>query len=206
MSSFTKSSGNIIIISAPSGAGKSSIINALVSSDKDMVYSISYTTRLPRRGEKNGKNYFFVIESEFMKMVEKEKFAEWAKVHGNYYGTSKVLLDSMLKMGKTILLEIDVQGGINIKRRYPCACMIFIMTPDLKTLERRLVARNKDCIKAISMRLNNAKKELGSLKKYEYLVINRNLNDSVCAVRTIIRSLNYRVQKNNGCFIKHWRK
>ncbi|MDR3281411.1 MAG: guanylate kinase [Endomicrobium sp.] len=206
MSSFTKLSGNIIIISAPSGAGKSSIINALVCSCNDMVYSTSYTTRLPRKGEEHGKNYFFVVESEFRKMVEKKEFAEWAKVHDNYYGTSKVLLENMLKMGKTVLLELDVQGGVNIKRRYPVACMIFIMTPDLKTLEKRLVERKKDCMKTINMRLNNAKKELRSLEKYEYLVINKNLNDSVYAVRTIIKSLNYKIQKNNGYFVKHWEK
>ncbi|MDR3256420.1 MAG: guanylate kinase [Endomicrobium sp.] len=200
MSNPTKQLGNIIIISAPSGAGKSSISNVVVSSNKNVVYSISYTTRLPRKDEKNGKNYFFVNEAEFKKMVEEKKFVEWAKVHNNYYGTSKALLEKVLKTGKNILLEIDVQGGINIKKQYPTACMIFIMTPDLKTLENRLVARNKDCRETIDIRLNNVKKELKYLKKYEYLVINKKLNDAVNAVKTIIKSLDYRIQKNKKYF------
>jgi guanylate kinase len=190
--------GNIIIVSAPSGAGKSSICEAVVASDeKNIIYSVSYTTRPPRKGEKNGRDYFFVDEKSFKMMVEKGKFAEWARVHGSYYGTSQELIDKVLDAGKDVLLEIDVHGGINIKKQYPDkTCMIFIMAPDFKTLEERLIARNKDCKEAIDTRMANAKKELGYLPEYDYLIINRNLNDAVESVKIIIKSLKYKVQKN----------
>jgi guanylate kinase len=194
-------SGSIIVVSAPSGAGKTSICSAIVKSSGSVVFSISYTTRSPRQGEKNGREYFFVDESEFKKMIKEKKFVEWAKVHGNYYGTSKDLLDDVLKAGKNILLEIDVQGGINIKKQYPQACMIFVMTPDIKTLEKRLIARDKDCKKIINVRLNNAKKELKYLNKYEYLVINKQLNESIDIVKIIIKSLEYKIIKNQKYFI-----
>jgi guanylate kinase len=130
-----RSLGSIIIVSAPSGAGKTSVCNAIVKSSKNIVSSISYTTRYPRQGEKNGREYFFVNKYEFKKMIKEKKFAEWAKVHGNYYGTPKNLLDNVLEARKSILLVIDVQGAINIKKQYPRVCMIFIMAPDIKTLE-----------------------------------------------------------------------
>jgi guanylate kinase len=190
--------GNIIILSAPSGAGKSSICEAVLASDKkNITYSVSYTTRCKRSGEKNGKNYFFVSEDIFKKMVKKGKFAEWAKVHGNYYGTSKELLNKSLAACRNIILEIDVQGAINIKKQYPGkTCMIFIMTPDFKTLEKRLIARNKDRKEIIDMRMINAKKELEYLPKYNYLVINKRLFDAVESVKTIIKSLEYKIQKD----------
>jgi guanylate kinase len=190
--------GNIIIVSAPSGAGKSSICEAILASDKkNITYSISYTTRRQRSGEKNGKNYFFVSEEVFKKMIKEGKFVEWAKVHGSYYGTSKEVFEKALTVYKNIILEIDVQGAINIKKQYPNrACMIFIMTPDFKTLEKRLIARNKDRKEIIDMRMINAKKELKYLPKYEYLVINKKLTDAVEAVRTIIKSLGYKIQKD----------
>ncbi|MCL2390399.1 MAG: guanylate kinase, partial [Endomicrobia bacterium] len=187
--------GNIIVVSAPSGAGKTSVCNAVIEGDKNTIYSISYTTRKPRDGEENGVEYFFVNETKFQKMAKEGKFAEWAKVHGNYYGTPKSFLDKTLKNGKNVILDIDVQGGINIKKHYPGACMIFITTPDLKTLEKRLVLRNKDSKETIKIRLENAKKELKSLPKYEYLVINDDLDKAIDSVKTIIKSLDYKIKK-----------
>jgi guanylate kinase len=195
--------GNIIIVSAPSGAGKSSICEAVLKSGKkNIIYSISYTARPPREGEKNGENYFFVSEEDFKKMVKENKFAEWAEVHGNYYGTSKEFLEKALNEGKNIILEIDVQGGVNIKKQYPDrSCMIFIMTSDFKTLEERLIARNKDCRDTINMRMINAKKELEYLPQYEYLVINKDLSIAVDSVKTIIKSLEYKIQKDTIYFV-----
>jgi len=187
--------GSIIVISAPSGAGKSSICNALTGSDSGMVNSVSCTTRAPRDGERDGADYFFIGESEFKRMIKGKKFAEWAKVHGNYYGTPKSFLEKTVKAGKDVLLDIDVQGGISIKKQYADACMIFIMTPDLKTLKQRLIARNKDSRQTIKMRLENARKELTYLKKYEYLVINDKLDEAVDEVRTIIKSQKYKIEK-----------
>ncbi|MCA6072114.1 MAG: guanylate kinase [Endomicrobium sp.] len=195
-----KSLGNIIIVSAPSGAGKTAICKAVIKSSKNIVHSISYTTRFPRKGEKNGREYFFVNEATFKKMIKEKKFAEWAKVHNNYYGTSKDLLLKALESGKNILLEIDVQGGVSIKKQYPQAYMIFVMTPDFRTMEKRLVARNKDSKEVIGIRLNNARKEIGYLQKYEYLVINKKLDDAVDAVKTIIKSLEYKVVKSQKYF------
>jgi guanylate kinase len=195
-----KSLGNIIIISAPSGAGKTAICDAVVRSSKNAVYSVSYTTRCPRKDEKNGGEYFFVNKTRFKEMIEEGKFSEWAEVHGNYYGTSKVFLDKMLKTKKNIIMDIDVQGGMNIKKQYPDACMIFVMPPDLETLEKRLVSRDKDYRKVIEMRLSNAVEEVKFVQKYEYLVINEELNKAVVAVKTIIESLKYKIQKNKKYF------
>jgi guanylate kinase len=197
ISSPIKKAGKIIIISAPSGAGKSSICEAvLAEGKKNISYSISYTTRSPRKGEKNGKNYYFISEDKFKQMIEEKKFAEWVKLYGNYYGTSKELINKALSVGKNIILEIDVQGGTSIKKHYPNnSCMIFIMTPDFKTLKKRLTARNKDCKKTTYMRMLNAKKELKYLPRYEYLVINKKLNEAVHAVKTIIKSLEYKIEK-----------
>jgi guanylate kinase len=194
--------GNIIIISAPSGAGKSSICEAVLAEDKkNITYSVSYTTRSHRQGEKNGKNYYFISEDKFKQMIKEKKFAEWAKVHGNYYGTSKELLNEALSVGKNIILEIDVHGGASIKKQYPNnSCMIFIMTPDFKTLEKRLMVRNIDSKETISMRMLNAKKELKYLSRYEYLVINKKLDEAVNAVKTIIKSLKYKIEKGRVYF------
>jgi len=187
--------GNIIVISAPSGAGKTSICNAVLGSDKNAVYSISYTTRKPRPGEKDGREYFFTDTETFKKMIKAKAFAEWAKVHDNYYGTPKSFLDKALKNGENVILDIDVQGGIKMKKSYPDACMIFVMTPSLKILKERLLARNSDSKETINTRMKNAKKEISFLSKYEYLVINDDLKEAVKKVQAIMESLKYRIQK-----------
>ncbi|MDR0617808.1 MAG: guanylate kinase [Endomicrobium sp.] len=192
--------GNIIVVSAPSGAGKNTICDAIIKSDKNIVRSVSYTTRMPRKGERDSREYFFVSEIEFKQLLKENKFVESAKVHGNYYGTSKGFVDKTLKSGKNVLLEIDVQGGLKIKKQYPQSCMIFIMTKNLNILRQRLISRNKDCAETIKLRLKNAKKEIQCLKKYEYLVINDNLKKAIDSVKTIIRSLKYKVIKNKNYF------
>ncbi|MDR1522692.1 MAG: guanylate kinase [Endomicrobium sp.] len=192
--------GNIIVISAPSGAGKTTICDAIVKSDKNIVRSVSYTTRFPRSGEKNSREYFFVQETEFKQMIKEKKFVEYAKVHNNYYGTSTELVDKILNFGKNVLLEIDVQGGLKIKKQYPHACMIFVMTKSINVLKKRLILRNKDCMETINVRFNNAKKEIQYLKKYEYLVVNDNLEKAIDSVKTIIKSLKYKILKNQKYF------
>lgn len=189
-----------MVVSAPSGAGKTSICDAIVKKDKNTVNSVSATTRRPREGEKNGIDYFFVSKAKFQSMIKSKKFAEWAEVHGNYYGTPKSFLDKTVKSGKNVLLEIDVQGGINIKKQYPQACMIFIMAPDMKTIEKRLRARNTDSDEIIKKRLENARKELCFLSKYEYLVINKNLNKAVESAAAIIKSLEHKIEKEKKYF------
>ena len=188
--------GMIVIVSAPSGAGKTSICDALIKSDKNIVYSVSTTTRSPRKGEKNGKEYFFVDEKTFKSMVKKNMFVEWAKVHNNFYGTSRKVLEQTINKGKDILLDIDVQGAIKIKKQYKDALMIFITTPTLKILKERLIKRNKDSLDVIKTRIKNAKKELTYLPKYDYLVLNDKLDISISNVKSIICAQRLSIKRN----------
>ena len=193
-----KKKGMIIIVSAPSGAGKTSICNSLIKSDKNIVYSISTTTRQPRKGEKNGREYFFVDNKKFKDMVKKNLFVEYAKVHNYFYGTSKKILEETLNKGKDILLDIDVQGAIKIKKQYKDALMIFITTPTLKILKERLIKRNKDSMNVINTRVKNAKKELTYLPRYDYLVLNDKLDISIENVKSIIKAERLSIKRNKN--------
>lgn len=193
--------GLIIIVSAPSGAGKTSICDALIKQDKNIVYSVSTTTRQPRTGEKNGKEYFFVDDKTFKSMVNKNMFAEWAEVHGHFYGTSKKTIEDTIKKGKDVLLDIDVQGALKIKKQYKDALMIFITAPTLKVLKERLIKRNKDSSAVIKTRLNNAKKELTYLPKYDYLILNDKLDKSIENVKSVINAERLSIKRNK----KNWR-
>ena len=193
-----KKKGMIIIVSAPSGAGKTSICNSLIKSDKNIVYSISTTTRQPRKGEKNGREYFFVDNKKFKDMVKKNLFVEYAKVHNYFYGTSKKMLEETLNKGKDILLDIDVQGAIKIKKQYKDALMIFITTPTLKILKERLIKRNKDSMDVINTRVKNAKKELTYLPRYDYLVLNDKLDISIENVKSIIKAERLSIKRNKN--------
>ena len=193
-----KNKGMIIIVSAPSGAGKTSICDALIKSDKNIVYSVSTTTRNPRKGEKNGREYFFVSDNEFKNMVKKKMFVEWAKVHDHFYGTSKKVLEQTLSKGKDILLDIDVQGAVKIKKQYKDALMIFITTPTLKILKERLIKRNKDSMDVIKTRVANAKKELTYLPKYDYLILNDKLDKSIEEAKSIICAERLSIKRNKN--------
>lgn len=188
--------GLIIIVSAPSGAGKTSICDALIKQDKNIVYSVSTTTRQPRTGEKNGKEYFFVDDKTFKSMVNKNMFAEWAEVHGHFYGTSKKTIEDTINKGKDVLLDIDVQGALKIKKQYKDALMIFITAPTLKVLKERLIKRNKDSSAVIKTRLNNAKKELTYLPKYDYLILNDKLDKSIENVKSVINAERLSIKRN----------
>ena len=193
-----KKKGMIIIVSAPSGAGKTSICDALIENDKNIVYSISTTTRKPRKGEKNGKEYYFVNDSDFKKMVKKKMFVEWAKVHDHFYGTSKKVLEQTINKGKDILLDIDVQGAVKIKKQYKNALMIFITTSTLKVLKERLIKRNKDSMEVIKTRVENAKKELTYLPKYDYLILNDKLDESIKQAKSIICAERLAIKRNKN--------
>ena len=193
-----KKKGMIIIVSAPSGAGKTSICDALIKSDKNIVYSVSTTTREPRKGEKNGREYYFVDDGTFKKMVKKNLFVEWAKVHDHFYGTSKKVLEQTINKGKDILLDIDVQGAVKIKKQYKDALMIFITTPTLKILKERLIKRNKDSMDVIKTRLENAKKELTYLPKYDYLILNDKLDESIEKAKSVICAERLSIKRNKN--------
>jgi guanylate kinase len=197
---FMTRKGNLFVVSAPSGAGKTTLCNLVLKEKKNIAYSISYTTRQPRVGEKNGREYFFVKKEVFKEMIKNNAFAEWAKVHENYYGTSKKKLESLIKKGKDVLLDIDVHGGINIKKNFPQTCMIFIMAPDIKTLRKRLILRNKEPIEVIEKRIENSKSELNVVNKYDFLIINKNLKEAAKILKSIIEIYRCKIEKNKKYF------
>lgn len=178
--------GKLFVISAPSGAGKTTLCHLLVKDIERAVYSVSVTSRKPRSKEKIGKHYFFVDEDEFMKMVEKDKLLEWARVHGNYYGTSRKFVEQNIKKGKYIVLDIDVQGGMEIKEKFPQAVLIFVMPPSMEELERRLTRRKEDTKSEIKKRIRNSYEEIKYAPKYDFMVINNKLEEALNCVKSII--------------------
>ncbi len=171
--------GHLFIISAPSGAGKTTIVRAVLDRFADMLYSISYTTRIPRNGEQDGIDYYFISRDDFKKRIDGGKWAEWAEVHGNYYGTSAEFIDNGLASGRDILLDIDVQGTIQIFERYPDSITIFIMPPSLETLGKRLELRGTDSKADIARRLINAEKEMAKKDLYRNIVVNDQLSEAI---------------------------
>ena len=165
--------GLLVVVSAGSGAGKSTLCRMLLKRRKNLVFSISATTRLLRPGEKDGKDYFFVTEAAFQAMRKRGELAEWAKVHGqDYYGTPKAFLERMLAKGKDVLLDIDVQGARQVKRRYPDAVLIFITTPTFAEMARRLRSRSSETEAQVRQRLADARHELKYKGFYDYNVVN----------------------------------
>jgi len=171
--------GLLFIISAPSGAGKSTLCRAVRERFPDLLYSISYTTRPPRKGEQNGVDYHFIAKAEFERRISRSLWAEWAEVHGNYYGTSAEFIDRGLREGRDFLLDIDVQGTRRILKRYPQAITVFIMPPSLETLRVRLEKRGTDSPEAIALRLKNAQQEMAQQDLYRHVIINDRLSDAV---------------------------
>jgi guanylate kinase len=170
--------GKIFVFSAASGAGKTTLLNYLLEKYSDLVYSVSATTRKPRPNEKNGVNYFFITEDEFKEKIQKGEFAEWAIVHGNYYGTLKSFIDKTIQSGKHIVMDIDVIGKKKFDQIYPQAIGILILPPSLDVLRERLYNRKTDDEETIRLRLANAVKEIEFAQKegkYEYTVVNDDL-------------------------------
>ena len=184
-------SGKLFIVSGPSGSGKSTITKK-VRDILNIPLSISATTRKPRFGEIDGVDYYFLNKNEFEKKIENDEFFEYANVHGNYYGTLISQIDKKLELGQNVILEIDVQGGIIAKSKRPDAILIFCRTEDENILENRLRARNTDSEEIILKRLENAKKELEYEKKYDYVIVNKELEISIQELINIING------ENNG--------
>jgi guanylate kinase len=178
--------GHLFILSAPSGAGKTTLRRAVLKRFSDLLYSVSYTTRITRDGEQDGADYYFISKVEFEKGIAADCWAEWAAVHGNYYGTSAEFLNRNLAAGNDILLDIDVQGTRKILERYPQSITIFIIPPSLSVLEQRLQSRATDSAEAIRLRLKNAKKEMVQKKEYRHVIINDKLADAVEQLASII--------------------
>jgi len=177
---------NVFIISAPSGSGKSTLVEKVRQIVPGLEFSISYTTRPPRGNEQNGREYFFISREEFQEMVDRDEFLEHADVFGNCYGTAKSFRRKACEADKDLLLDIDVQGAAQIKRKLPEAISIFILPPDRKTLESRLRHRSLDAEDVIQRRLITASREIEKYEKYDYILINDRLEESVEALTAIL--------------------
>ncbi len=175
-------------ISAPSGAGKTTLVNALIETTDNIKVSVSHTTRQPRQGEKNGENYHFVTKDEFMEMLENNLFLEHAQVFDNHYGTSEQWLMEQLNAGIDVILEIDWQGAEKIRRLKPDTVNIFILPPSRATLEQRLHDRGKDSEEVIAKRLRGAVEEMRHCVEYDYIVINDDLEQALKDLQSIIQS------------------
>jgi len=180
--------GNLFIISAPSGAGKSTLAAKLLEADKDIQLSVSYTTRAPRPGEVDGRDYHFVDKARFMGMLERGEFLESAEVHGNHYGTAEAWIRARRAAGHDILLEIDWQGAQQVRRIFSDAIGIFILPPSIAELERRMRARGKDSEDVVRRRLAAAADEMSHAAEFEYVIINKDFEEARCDLVAVVRA------------------
>jgi guanylate kinase len=180
--------GNLFVVAAPSGAGKSSLVKSLLELDSHLVVSISHTTRPPRGQEQDGREYHFVDEKTFRRMVADGEFFEWAEVHGNLYGTSKAGVEDMVKSGQDVVLEIDWQGALQIKQLFPNAVLIFILPPSYGELALRLNRRGEDGPAVIAQRLTNARHEVAQAKHFDFVIINALFEIAVFDLKTVVHS------------------
>lgn len=199
---MTKRKGIIFIISAPSGAGKTTLCHKLLETCSGLNISVSYTTRKPRDGEIDGVHYFFVNEDVFKDMILADEFLEWAKVHGNLYGTSKIKINEILMQGVDAVLDIDVQGGKLIRGKIPDSVMIFILPPSMKILEDRLKGRKSDSEETILERIKRAKDEIAEYKHYDYVIVNNTLEEAIVQLKAAIFAERSRVSRTDHNWIE----
>jgi len=189
---MSEPAGNVFIIVAPSGAGKSSLVNALLADDPSLALSISCTTRLPREGEVDGRDYRFVSLSQFADLKKENKLLEWAQVHDNFYGTPRDRIDEAISAGNDILLEIDWQGARQVRQLLPNVIGIFILPPSIATLRERLQKRATDSLQVIEKRLRAAGDEISHAPEFEYVIINQVFSDALAELKTIIAAAKLR--------------
>jgi len=191
--------GNLYVVAAPSGAGKSSLVNALLELDSNVQPSVSHTTRAPRGQEKHGREYFFASQQEFDAMVLADAFVEWAHVHGQRYGTSKKMIEERMSQGADVVLEIDYQGGLQIKKMYANAILIFILPPSWEELRSRLERRGEDAPEIIDLRMQNAAVELAHAKEFDFVIINEVFERALFDLKAIIHAqrLKYVAQRRS---------
>lgn len=199
-----KSKGNLFIISAPSGAGKTTLCQRLIADLPDMQLSVSYTTREPRKGEVNNQDYTFISENTFCRMIEDGAFIEWAKVHGNYYGTSRKRLDDMMKKGIDVVLDIDVQGAGQMRRNYSKGIYIFILPPSMDILVERLKTRMSNSLEDISRRMKRARDEIREYKTYDYVILNDAIDKALAELKAIIIADRVRTERAGNQWIKNF--
>ena len=192
---MTRRDGLLFVVSAPSGAGKTSLCRAVTDSLENLTHSISYTTRKPRPGEVDGRDYYFVAQGRFQDMINAGDFAEWAEVHSNFYGTSRRVLDDMRGEGIDVILDIDTQGAKQIKEKYDGqAVFIFIMPPSLEILEERLRNRKSDHENEINKRMQRARDEIRDYSLYDYAIVNRDFERALIELRAVITAERCRVR------------
>ena len=198
----TQKKGSLFVISAPSGAGKTTLCRKLLKKMPDMKLSVSYTTREPRKGEQNDVDYTFVTREKFKKMIDKGEFAEWAMVHGNLYGTSLKRIKDLNSRGYDIILDIDIHGAIQLRKNYDGALYIFVLPPSMEALEKRLVNRRTDSEEIIRNRLDNARAEISQYEHYDYIIINDNIDQAYKELESIVLSAKLRTACADHTWIK----
>ena len=189
--------GNLIVVAAPSGAGKSSLVKALLELDSHVHLSVSHTTRAPRGQEKHGRDYYFASQSEFDAMVQSNAFVEWAHVHGNRYGTSKKAIEERIVQGSDVILEIDFQGALQIREAFANAVLVFILPPSWEELRSRLERRGEDTPEVIEVRLKNAAEEMAQVSKFDFVIINELFERALFDLKAVVHAqrLKYAAQR-----------
>ncbi len=188
--------GLLVVISGPSGTGKGTVCKKLLAERENVRYSVSATTRKPREGEVEGQNYFFVSESQFLDMLEKDALIEWDKYCDNYYGTPKEFVDKCVEGGTDVILEITVEGALEIKQKYPECVLVFIIPPSLEELRRRIESRATECWDVIEKRLEQAANELKYVSKYDYLILNDSVDNAVLNIEKVLDAERLKPSRN----------
>jgi guanylate kinase len=178
--------GNLFVVAAPSGAGKSSLVKALMELDSQIQPSVSHTTRAPRGQEKHGREYYFVSDAEFDSLIGSQAFFEWAHVHGKRYGTSRMAMEARLVRGEDVILEIDFQGAYQIKKLFPEAVLIFILPPSLEELRTRVERRGEDPAESIELRMQNAQSEISQARNFDFVIINEVFERALFDLKAIV--------------------
>ena len=191
--------GNLFVVAAPSGAGKSSLVNALLELDSHLAVSVSHTTRAPRGQEQHGREYFFTDAAGFRAMVARGEFFEWAEVHGHLYGTSKVAIQRRIESGDDVVLEIDWQGALQIKALFPNAVLVFILPPSFDELQRRIELRGEDGSESIERRMANARAEVAQARHFDFVIINNLFETALFDLKAIVHAqrLKYAAQRRS---------
>ncbi len=184
--------GTIITVTAPSGAGKTTLVHELLRRNNNLRLSVSYTTRAPREGEEDGREYHFIETGRFLEIRDADGFVEWAEVHGNYYGTSRAWLTEQLDAGRDTLLEIDWQGAHQVREAFPGSVSVFVLPPSLEELENRLRSRKTDSEETIARRLQAALGEMRHVEEFAYVIINDRLEDAVAELAVIVQAARLR--------------
>ena len=180
--------GQLYVISGPSGVGKGTVVSEFLNNNKEVFLSVSATTRAKRNGEEEGVNYYYKTQEEFVKMIENNEFMEWAQFCNNYYGTPKATVEKILDSGKDVILEIEVQGAMQVKKNFPESIFVFVLPPSISELEKRLVNRGTESEEVVKLRIETAKKEIAYAKEYDYLLVNDTVLETVEKLSGIIAS------------------